>query len=131
MDYQIKDRGDFYYPKTYSWVVETFNFKCIEAIAYQMILDKGYVTWTIDWFANVLGVSPRTLERMLDRMVNAGAIIRHSVNTAGEGVRMRTVTVALYDRKGKRSKELIDDLIKRGIERIYLDYSEKRYYKRK
>ncbi|MCM1324152.1 MAG: Lrp/AsnC family transcriptional regulator [Acetobacter sp.] len=131
MEYKIKDRGEFFYPKTYSWIVDTFKLKCIEAIAYQMILDKGFITWTVDWFANVLGISPRTMHRMLDKMMDMGIITRYSVNTAEEGVRMRTVTVALYERTGKRSKELVDTFIERGVERIFLDYSDKRTYKRK
>lgn len=131
MEYKIKDPGEFYYPKTHRWIVETFNFKCIEAIAYQMILDKGYVTWTIPWFANVLGISTRTLDRMLEKMVNMGVILRRSINTTEEGVRMRTVTVALYDRDGKRDSSVINSLVSKGIERINLDYADRRAYKKK
>lgn len=124
-------RKDNYLPRTEQWIVDTmalYNMGLVEAVFYQMVLNQGYIIWTVDWIADLLKVSPRTLHRMLDRMEQAGFIIRRSVPT-GIGNRERVVTVAKALLTGPRSEEEINQLVAEGIRNIKANESERQRYK--
>lgn len=124
-------RKDNYLPRTEQWIVDTmalYNMGLVEAVFYQMVLNQGYIIWTVDWIADLLKVSPRTLHRMLDKMEQSGFIIRRSVPT-GIGNRERVVTVAKALLTGLRSEEEISQLIAEGIRNIKANESERQRYK--
>ncbi len=130
MKYKIIDKG-FYFPRTEQWIMDTFNISVFEAMVYQMILNKGYMTWTPEWLASVCRCSRSTIVRTLDKLINLEVLTKRTFNTSDGGVRLRTVYVALYDSNGKRDNNLVQSLLEAGYEKIALDYAEKRYYKRK
>lgn len=129
-EYKIIDNG-FYFPRTERWVMDTFNIGLFEAMVYQMILNKGFMTWTPEWLASVCHCSRRTVVRALDKLIELGALTKRTFNTTDDGVRLRTVYVALYDAQGLRNEDVIQSLLEQGYQKIMLDYSEKRYYKKK
>lgn len=124
-------RKDNYLPRTEQWIVDTmalYGMGLVEAIFYQMVVNQGYVIWTIDWIADLLKVSPRTLHRMLEKMEYWEFIVRRSVPT-GIGNRERVVTVARFLKDKTRSDEEIESLIKEGIRDIKTNESERQRYK--
>lgn len=131
MDYLIKDPGDFFYPKTYQWINDTFNVAVDRAVAYQMIIDKGFLTWTPEWFAEVLRYSRSTVKRILDDFVEREMVKKRTINTSTDGYRLRTVYVALYTRAGKRSDEEVEYLLQTGIKKITSEYANGKQYNRK
>lgn len=124
-------RKDNYLPRTEQWIVDTmslYNMGMVEAVFYQMVLNQGYVIWTVEWIADLLKVSPRTLHRMLDKLEYWEFIVRRSVPT-GVGNRERVVTVARFLKDKTRSDEEIEFLIKEGIRDIKTNESERQRYK--
>lgn len=131
MEYKIIDNG-FYFPRTERWVMDTFNVGVFEAMVYQMILNKGFMTWTPEWMASVCHCSRSTIVRTLDKLIELEALTKRTFNTSENGgVRLRTVYVALYDGNGKRDADTIQSLLNSGYQKIMLDYAERRYYKKK
>lgn len=131
MEYKINlINNGFYFPLTERWIIDTFHISLEAAIIYQMILNKGYVVWTLDWLSKVMGYSKSKLVKQLNYMVNEGILIRHTM-PVGDSSRTRTIYVAAYTKEGKRSEDEIKVLISQGRERLLCDYGEKRYYKRK
>lgn len=124
-------RKDNYLPRTEQWIVDTmalYGMGLVEAIFYQMVVNQGYVIWTVDWIADLLKVSPRTLHRMLEKLEFWEFIVRRSIPT-GIGNRERVVTVARFLKDKTRSDEEIESLIKEGIRDIKTNESERQRYK--
>lgn len=124
-------RKDNYLPRTEQWIVDTlalYGMGLVEAIFYQMVVNQGYVIWTVDWIADLLKVSPRTLHRMLEKMEFWEFIVRRSIPT-GIGNRERVVTVARFLKDTTRSDSEIESLIKEGIRDIKTNESERQRYK--
>ena len=130
MEYSVDLRNDgFFFPLTERWIVDTFNISLEQAIIYQMILNKGYIVWTLDWLSKVLGYSRNKLLRQLDDMVNRDILIRYTM-TIDNGSKKRTIYVAAYTKEGKRPENQIASLIHKGKERLLCDYGKKRYYRK-
>ena len=129
MEWKIIKNNDFYFPRTERWVIDTFNLKLDEATFYTMIMNKKYITWTVDWMANVLNSSPSTIKRTLNKFLEMGIVTRCTVSP--DGTRKRSVYVALYEDTGKRSDALIENYLNLGLDKIGSEYGEKRFYKRK
>ena len=126
-------RKDNYLPRIEQWIVDTmaiYNMGLVEAVFYQMLINQGYVIWTVEWIADLLKVSPRTLHRMLEKMEYWEFIVRRSIPT-GVGNRERVVTVAKFLRDKTRSDDEIESLIKEGVRDIKTNESEKRRYNNK
>lgn len=124
-------RKDNYLPRTEQWIVDTMaacGMGLVEAVFYQMVLNQGYVIWTVEWIADLLKISPRTLHRMLEKLEFWEFIVRRSVPT-GVGNRERVVTVARFLKDKTRSDEEIESLIKEGIRDIKTNESERQRYK--
>ena len=120
MDYEINlTNNELYFPRTERWIIDSFGLDLESAVLYQMILNKDYVTWTLDWLAHVMGWSRMKLIRKLDNMVEQGILYR------------RTVSIAMYTQEGKRSDETILTLFKKGLYHIQCDYSGYKNYRRK
>lgn len=130
MEYEINlEHDEFYFPRTGRWVTDTFNISLEQAILFQMILNKEYIIWTLDWLSKVMGYSRMKLVRQLDDMVEKGILIRKTVPVDESG-RKRTIYITAYTHEGKRTPIEINSLITRGTERLRCDYSEKRYYRK-
>lgn len=129
-EYKIIDNG-FYFPRTEQWIMDTFDLRVDRALLYQVILNKGFVTWSQEWMANVLRCSVDKIKDILKELIDKEIVIKKSFNVSDSSIRMRNVYVALYDAQGKRSDELVNRLLAEGEKKIELEYSEKRYYKKK
>lgn len=131
MDYEINlTNNELYFPRTERWIIDSFGLDLESAVLYQMILNKDYVTWTLDWLAHVMGWSRMKLIRKLDNMVEQGILYRRTVSVQGS-TRKRTVYIAMYTQEGKRSDETILTLFKKGLYHIQCDYSGYKNYRRK
>lgn len=128
MEWKIIKNNDFYFPRTERWVIDTFNLKLDEATFYTMIMNKKYITWTVDWMANVLNTSPSTIKRTLNKFVDMGIVERRTVSP--DGTRKRSVYVALYEESGLRPSEVVSNYLELGLKKISMEYGEKRYYKK-
>lgn len=121
-------RAGNYLPRTEQWIVDTFDKYRLglhEAVFYQILLNQGYVTWTVDWVADLLKVSPSTLKRMFERLEYWGFIVRKSIIT-GIGNRKRVVTVALFTADGsRRTNDEVEALINEGIRNIKMNDTER------
>lgn len=124
------EHNDFYFPRTERWIVDTFNLNMPDAVFYQMILNKDYITWTPAWLATVLGVSEKTVRRTLDKFLSMDIIAKKTISVEG-GARMRTVYVALYTKEGKRSDSEIRKLLAQGVDKLQKMYEDRRYYNTK
>lgn len=130
MEYEINlDNDEFYLPRTGRWIMDTFSISLEQAVLYQMILNKEYIIWTLDWLSKVMGYSRMKLIRQLDDMVEKEILIRKTVPVDDSG-RKRTIYIAAYTHEGKRTPQEVNFLISRGTERLKCDYSEKRYYRK-
>lgn len=133
MKYHIKNKNsELYLPKVEFWIMDDLGLKPLEAMLYKMIMQKGFITWTWDYMAKVLRTSRSSIYRMLTKMLEMDIIVARTVAVQdGGGKRERVTYVALYTVDGERSNDEVDNLLKQGIEKIKLDYSQKRYYSRK
>lgn len=130
MEYKIIDNG-FYFPRTEQWIMDTFDLKVDRALLYQVILNKGFITWSQEWMASVLRCSVDKIKDMLKELLDKEIIAKRSFNISDTSIRMRSVYVALYDVNGKRSDEQVERLLAAGKKKIELEYSEKRFYRKK
>lgn len=130
MEYKIIKTNDYYFPKTERWIMESFGLNAERAMFYQMILNKGYICWSQDWMAEVLGCSRDKIKDTLKLFVDMDIVAKQTVNVAQGGVRQRSVYVAKYTSNGKRSDAELESLLKDGVRRLFMDYEEKRYYKK-
>ena len=130
-EYNIDVGEDLYFPRTERWVMDSLGLKLDYAVYYQMILNKGYVTWSRQWTAHVLGCSEEKVKDMQVYMVNKGVLAKRTDNTDKGGNRRRSVYVALYTREGRRPDYEVEQLLQAGMNKITLEYSEPRYYKKR
>ena len=121
-------RAGNYLPRTEQWIVDTlatYRMGLHEAVFYQLVINQGYITWTVNWIADLLKVSPSTLKRMLKKLEYWGFIVRKSI-VAGINNRERVVTVALFAADGsRRTNDEIEALINEGIRNIRMNDAEK------
>jgi len=121
-------RAGNYLPRTEQWIVDTlatYRMGLTEAVFYQLVINQGYITWTVDWIADLLKVSPSTLKRMLKKLEYWGFIVRRSIVT-GIGNRERVVTVALFTaNSSRRTNDEVEALINEGIRDIKMNDTEK------
>ena len=130
-DYTIRPCENLYFPRTERWIIQSFNIDYEKAVLYQMILNKGYITWTKDWIAHILGWSVSKVKRVLELLLNKGIIIKKTVYTGENTMRQRTIYVALYTVNGRRADEEIARLLSEGMNKIRLEYAGSKAYKRK
>lgn len=117
MIYEIKDRDSKYYiPRVDQWIRSTFGFTIMEAILYRLILIKGYRTWTWAYYGMILGVSPRTIGRMLKNFAEREIIKQFTITVSG--TKTRTINVALYTENGLINSETIDSYRRQGYAEI-------------
>lgn len=131
MDWTIKKCNDFYIPRVERWILDTFNFNYEYGALYQMILNKGYVTWTQDWIADVFKISKSKVKRILKDLIDREIILSISMNTSDNGVRLRNIYIPLYDANGRLPEEQIKLLIAQGKRKVKLEYSDRKSYKKK
>lgn len=88
----------------------------MEAILYRLILIKGYRTWTWAYYGMILGVSPRTIGRMLKDFAEREIIKQFTITVSG--TKTRTINVALYTENGLITSETIDSYRRQGYSEI-------------
>ena len=130
-DWKIVKRNNFYLPKVDRWIMDTFGLDVSRAVVYQVILNKGYLCWTLDYFAMVLGYCKKTIQNILQKLCDMDIIIKHTVSTNIDSStpRRRTIYVARYTTDGERPRDEIESLIEQGQERILSDYFDGKNYK--
>lgn len=132
MEYDVNLKNeDFYIPRTGKWILDTFKINLEKAVLYQTILNKGYMVWTPEWIGTVFGYSKDKVKDMLKYLVDIGAITKKTVNVGNGSTRCRCVYVALYTIEGKRNEGEIEALLRKGEQKLEIDYAEKRYYHKK
>lgn len=131
MEYKIKNTNGYYFPRTERWIMDTFNLNLIESVIYQLILNKGFITWTPEWLGEVCKCSRRTVIRVLDKFIDREIMTKRTFNVSEDGVRLRTVYVALYEKTGKRDMNVVQSLLETGYKKIMLEYTDKKTYNKK
>lgn len=132
MDWEINLKNkDKYFPRTERWIMDSFGLNAERAMIYQMILNKGFITWSLGWMGEVLGCSRDKVKDTLKLFCDMEIITRRTINVQESGVRMRTVYVALYTIDGKRSDDEIEYLLSQGIYKLSLEYGVKKTYKKR
>ena len=117
MIYEIKDRDSKYFlPTVEQWIRSTFKFSILAANLYKLISIKGYRTWTWAYYSMILGVSQRTVGRMLKNFADREIIKQYTVTISG--TKTRTINIALYTKDGLISPKTLEAYRAQGYAEI-------------
>ena len=107
------DKNKVDIPMIERWIMETFDLSIEGAALYQMLLNEKYSIKPRKYFASKLRISDQTINRIIKKLKDVGALEVYKVKTVGN--RHRTILIPLVDRAGLMPEESVTERIEYGI----------------
>lgn len=104
-----KSRQNMFWASCGYWIQDTFDIDFMEAHLYNLIMRKQFLVWTADYIASLFRTSSKTIQRMINHLVDIGAIKKLIITN---GCKRKWVLIALYNEDGEIPEEEVQKYIK-------------------